>query len=133
MFRENRRETGEAKNVAEKNAELLALTIGAQAIERFGADLQRFQLLQMLGEIELAIEHARSRNFFEQLRPANEQIARVPAGVERFHEQLEQLRVHDKQLEEHAAQPVRFDETDELIERHVRIGGALQPAVQQRP
>src|SRR6476646_3166015 len=111
MFRENRRQIGEAKNVAEKNAELLALTIGTQAIERFGTDVERFKLLQVLGKIALAIEHAWSRHFFEQLRPANEQIARVPAGVECFHEQLEQLRVHDEQLEEHAAESVRFDET----------------------
>ena len=82
----------------------------------------------MLRDGNLAVEHAAARDLFEQLRPTNEQISGVTARIESFHEQLEKLWIHHEQLEEHAAQAVRFHEADELIERHVRIGRAREPA-----
>ena len=82
----------------------------------------------MLPDLQLAIEHSRPRNFFEQLWAPDQQVARVPARIESFHEQFEKLRVHDQQFEKHAPQPVRFHEPNELIQRHVGIGGPLQPA-----
>ena len=85
----------------------------------------------MLGDGDLAIEHSGAGNFFQQLRPADEQISRIPARIECFHEQLEQLRVHHQQLEEHAAQAVGFDEADELVQGRVRISRLREPAKQE--
>ena len=87
----------------------------------------------MLRDRNLPIEHARPSNFFQQLRPANQQISGITARIEGFDEELEQFRIHHEQLEEHAAQPVGFDEPDELVQRHVRIGGSRQPSKQERP
>ena len=86
----------------------------------------------MMGQVYLPIEHSRPRDFFEQLRPPNEQVARMPAAVERFHEQFEQFRVHHQQLEKHAPQTIGFDEPDELVQRGVGIRRAFEPAKKKR-
>src|ERR1700736_1696123 len=74
-----------------------------------------------------------SRDVFEQLRPPNKQIAGDLAGVEGFDQQLEKFRICDQQLEEQAAQPVSFDEPDELIQRRIRVSALRQPVEQKRP
>ena len=82
----------------------------------------------MLRDRHFAIEHPRARNFFQQLRPSNQQVAGIAARVERFDEELEKLWIHHEQLEEHTAQPVGFDKPDELVQRPVRIGGPREPS-----
>src|SRR6266446_7128205 len=74
-----------------------------------------------------------SCDFFEQLRPPNEQIAGDLAGVEGFDQQLEKFRICDQQLEQQTAQPMSLNEPDELIKGCIRIGGFSQRAKQKRP
>ena len=108
------------------------MTVDAKQIERRRVDLQRLQPPQMLGDRNLPVEHAPPGNVFQQLRPANQQISGITARIEGFDEELEQFWIHHEQLEKHAAQSVSFDEPDELVQRHVRIGGSRQPSKQER-
>src|SRR6202140_1055956 len=87
----------------------------------------------MLRHRKFLVEHSAARDFFEQLRPPNEQVSRITTRIEDLDEQLEQLRIHHEQFEEPAAQAVRFDEADKLIERHTRSGGAREPPKQKWP
>ena len=73
-----------------------------------------------------------ARDFFEQLRTANQQVAGEPAGIESFDHQLKQFRVRNEQFEEQTAQPVSFHEANELIESRVRVRCLPQPIQQSR-
>src|SRR5437762_5069419 len=86
----------------------------------------------MLRYRNVSIEHPPSGNVFEQLRPANQQVSGMTARIEGFHEELEKFWMHHEQFEKHAAQPVGFDESNELVQSHVRVGGALEPPEQKR-
>src|SRR4030095_14312427 len=62
----------------------------------------------------------------------DQQIAGKPAGIKRFDEQFEQLRIRNQQLEEQTAQAVGFDEANELIERCMRTPRLGEPLKQDR-
>src|SRR5436305_1099298 len=132
LLREDRRQIGDAENVAQKNSQALGVAINADPIERCRRYSKRPEPLQVTGDGELTVEHVAARDFFEQLRPTDEQIAGIPTGVECFDQQLEQPRMRDKQFEEHAAQSVGIDESDELIQSRVGISGVPQFFEQER-
>jgi hypothetical protein len=52
--------------------------------------------------------------------------------VECLHDELEQLRICDKELEKQTAQPIRFHEAYELIQSCIRVGSFRQPIQQRR-
>ena len=86
----------------------------------------------MLRDRNTPIEHTAACNVFQQLRPANQQVSGITAGIEGFDEELEKFWIYHEQLEKHAAQSVGFDEPDELVQHHVSIGGSRQPSKQER-
>ena len=75
----------------------------------------------MLRDRARTVEHPATGYFLDELGPANEKVPGRFARVESAHEEIEQARVGHEQLEEQTAQTVSLDETDELIERPIRI------------
>ena len=75
----------------------------------------------MLGDRSRLIKTFVACDFLEQLRSANQQITGEPARVESFDYQFEQSRIAGEQFKKQAAQAVRFDEPDKLIQCRIRV------------
>src|SRR5947209_19800260 len=69
------------------------------------------------------IETFIASDFLEELGPANQQIRCESASIKSFDQQLKQCWIRREQFKEQSAQPVGFDETDELVQCGVGIGG----------
>src|SRR5437588_10698234 len=76
----------------------------------------------MFGDRSVLIKTFVPRDLFEQLRPANEQVACEPALIETFDHQFEQRWMRGQQFKKQTAQSVRFHEADKMIQRRVGVG-----------
>ena len=87
----------------------------------------------MTSRIDRTIELFVAGDVFQKLRLADQQIAREAACIKGFDEQLEQLRICNQQLEKRTAQPIRFDESNKLIEGGLWTSGFSELTEQKWP
>ena len=110
------------KDIAQHHAQDLPLPVRADGIGVERARAQGTEAPQVLGHWSGLGESWIARDFFEQLRAANQQVAGEPAGIESLDYQLKQFRVRNEQLEKQTAQAVALHESNKLVQSRIGVG-----------